>query len=773
MHVLSIAEKLEALGNNVVILIPDSLETLKRHRATSIKVALYDDARRGFLPFREDGVVDIVHAWTPREHVRKIAEDVARLKNCPYVLHMEDNEEQIVSDELHPLNFDKLKTLAPQYQNALTSPYRAHPTRYRDFAEKAAGYTCLMDRLLEFKPPSVPGVVFWPGFDDEFEVLPKPDGAREKYGIAPDDIIVFYSGNVHRSIEADVRNLYLAVAAHRRRGVPIRLLRTGWNQSGINDALSQIAKAADFIELGFVDRSEVPVLLGLSDILVQPGKSDAFNDYRFPSKLTEYLVSGKPVILPASNIGHALEEGRHVLKLHDGTLSELIGKINTLLDDPALSARLGRESRAFALSELRWEKAAAKVDALYKSIVAKARTGPSKPSEHPSAGPASVATGQHPVQLVAFYLPQFHPIPENDKWWGKGFTEWTNVSRARPQMVKHRQPRIPADLGYYDLRVVETMHEQAKLAAQYGVSGFCFYVYWFEGRRLLEKPVDLWLEKGPDFPFCICWANENWSRRWDGSETDILMSQDYAPGFEERFIVDMLPILKDPRYIRVNGAPILSIYRVSEFPDPPASARAFREAAVRHGIPELHLVMIQSFGLTDPRPYGFDAAVEFSPPHTNRLLLDPSRVEGVNDDFAGYLEDYVGVAAQSINAPPTDYARYRGCFPMWDNTARRGKRGHIFVNDSPKAYAQWLRFLVHEAMVRQDQVQPMVFINAWNEWAEGTYLEPDVAYGHALLEVTQTAMTHGVVDFVTGGTTPEREREFVSDVARLPRMERK
>jgi lipopolysaccharide biosynthesis protein len=281
----------------------------------------------------------------------------------------------------------------------------------------------------------------------------------------------------------------------------------------------------------------------------------------------------------------------------------------------------------------------------------------------------------------------------------------------------------------------------------------------------------LWLgETGPRFPFCICWANENWSRRWDGSENDVIVSQDYAPGFEERFIIDMLPSLKDPRYIRVRGAPLLAIYRVNHFPDPLASAIAFRRAAAKHGLPEIHLVAIQALGLTDPRPYGFDAAVEFSPPHVARLLLDPQRIGGVDENFMGYIEDYVGVATQSINARPTDYVRYRGCFPMWDNTARRGASGHIFVNCSPKAYAQWLRFLVHEAMLRREQTEPLVFVNAWNEWAEGAYLEPDEHYGRALLEITRTAVAHGVADYAEGGSNPERERKFTGLVARLPRM---
>jgi glycosyltransferase involved in cell wall biosynthesis len=769
MHVFSMAEELQNIGHDVVVLVPDGVETVERHRPPNFPIVLYQDAIESDLPFTEGGKAQIIHCWTPREHVRKITEVLALKEGCAYILHMEDNEEQILTDELKNLDFRQVAELPMQYQDLLVNNYRSHPTHYRQFADRAAGFTCLIDRLLEFKPKHVPGAVFWAGFDREFENL-RTDvrGIRSRYAIAEDDVLIFFSGNVHHSIAGDVRNLYLAVAALRARGRRVRLLRTGWNHAAL-DLPWEVRHGDAFIELGFVDRAEVPALLAISDLLVQPGRSDPFNDYRFPSKLPEYLVSGKPVILPACNIGNALKDGEDVIKLYDGSFTELLGAIERVLDDQRLAAKLGAASKRFALDNLKWSRSAKIASDFYEQVFAKplvqvdcATAKPAKPLNSPEM--------PHPVNLIAFYLPQFHPIPENDEWWGKGFTEWTNVVRAKPKMFNHRQPRLPADLGFYDLRAVETMHAQARLAKEYGLGGFCFYVYWFEGRRLLERPVDLWVEKGPDFPFCICWANENWSRRWDGSDSEILISQEYAAGFEERFIIDFLPVLTDPRYIRVNNAPILPIYRITEFPDPVASIKAFRLAAAKHGIPEIHVAMMQSFGLSDPRPYGCDAAIEFSPPHTNRLLLDPHSIDGVYSDFAGHIEDYVGVATQSINALPTDYVRYRGCFPMWDNTARRKNRGHVFVNDAPKAYARWLRFLVEEAMTRRERVKPMVFINAWNEWAEGAYLEPDENYGHALLEVTRAALVHGVADYAQGGSSPDRERQFTYFVSRLPKL---
>jgi glycosyltransferase involved in cell wall biosynthesis len=774
MHVFSMAEALMEIGHDPVVLVPDSPETVERYRPPTFPIRLYEEALcDNHLPFKTKGEVQLLHAWSPREHVRKITTALSRKFGCPYCVHMEDNEEQIVRDELKGMSLEELRSLPDCYLDILTDPYRSHPVRYQNFLGNAAGYTCLIEPLLRFKPANVPGVVFWPGFDPGFDRLPKDARAsRMKYGLSEEELVVLYCGNSHYSIVRDLRNLYLAVALLRLRGLNIRLLRTGFDHAPL-DLPSDSLREQISLELGFLDREEIPTLLGLSDILVQPGRSDAFNDYRFPSKLTEYLVSGKPVILPNSNIGRELTDNFHALKLEHGTVRELSAKMEILANDPQLRMKLGSNSRSFALKQLRWTIAGAIVDGLYRKIftqdasavdLAKASA---KSAANSDTRPSE--SRKHPIKLICFYLPQYHPITENDQWWGKGFTEWTNVVRGRPQLFGHRQPRLPTDLGFYDLRVVDTFIEQVHLASTHGIGGFCFYYYWFDGRRLLERPLDLWLTNGPRFPFCICWANENWSRRWDGSSTDILITQNYERGFERRFMHDILPFLKDPRYICVGRAPLLAIYRVSELPDPVASAAEFRRIAAENGIPELHLVAVQSFGGADPRPYGFDAAIEFPPPHVNRLLLDSARVGGVTPEFEGYLEDYVGVAVRSINSAPRDYVLYRGCFPMWDNTARRKKRGHILINDSPKAYAYWLRFLVNEALVRRKQVEPFIFINAWNEWAEGTYLEPDEHYGQGLLKITYRALQEGVADYAQGPSA-ERDRRFSEAVSILPKQ---
>ena len=374
--------------------------------------------------------------------------------------------------------------------------------------------------------------------------------------------------------------------------------------------------------------------------------------------------------------------------------------------------------------------------------------------------------GKPPIDVIAFYLPQFHTIPENDKWWGQGFTEWANVVRAPQNLKGQDQPRLPTDLGFYDLRNTDIMHKQAALARKNGVSGFCFYYYWFDGRRLLETPLDQWLESGPDFDFCICWANEPWSRRWDGSSTEVLMKQPYSDDYARKFFMDVLPILQDDRYIRVDGKPLLAIYKISDIPDAVAACKVWRQLARAHGLDGLHIVAIQSFGIGDPRPYGADAAIEFSPPHVNRHLIDPANVTTLSPDFTGYLEDYIGVARNSINRPPSDYTLYRGLFPRWDNSARRKEAGHILINESPKAYGSWLRFLTHETLLRKDRQHPFLFINAWNEWAEGAYLEPDEAHGHQYLEVTREALIQGCIDYVGNGSDAD-ERRFVEAISRL------
>src|SRR5690242_15190569 len=201
-----------------------------------------------------------------------------------------------------------------------------------------------------------------------------------------------------------------------------------------------------------------------------------------------------------------------------------------------------------------------------------------------------------PFRLIAFYLPQYHPIPENDLWWGKGFTEWTSVAKAKPLFRKHYQPHLPADLGFYDLRLPETRSAQAQLARENGIYGFCYYHYWFNGKLLLERPFNEVLASSqPDFPFCLCWANENWTRAWDGLEHDILVAQEYDAEDDRRHIHWLVEAFRDRRYIRVNGKPLLLVYRVSNLPDPLQTASLWREEAHKLGIGDIYLATVESF----------------------------------------------------------------------------------------------------------------------------------------------------------------------------------
>lgn len=352
------------------------------------------------------------------------------------------------------------------------------------------------------------------------------------------------------------------------------------------------------------------------------------------------------------------------------------------------------------------------------------------------------------VHLIANYLPQFHPIPENNLWWSAGFTEWTNVTRATPLFQDHRQPRLPADLGFYDLRLPEVRQAQADLARRYGVTAFSYYYYWFNGRRLLERPLDDVLASGkPDFPFMICWANEPWTRNWDGLSTEILVPQDYRLGWEERFAADIAPILRDPRYFHLNGEPVLAIYRVTHIPDAAKAMRRLRDCLNKVGIRKVHLIGgWLRIGGDEPLPefpdeLNLDAYFEF-PPHgmpVQPMSVDPeNRVPG----FAGGIRDYNATVDAAIDqlTVGSEGFRYRGVMSGWDNTPRRGRNAFALHGATPTNFRRWLRAAVERARGEARDAETAVFINAWNEWAEGTYLEPDREFGHGWLEAVASVV---------------------------------
>jgi glycosyltransferase involved in cell wall biosynthesis len=733
MHIFSIANTLSRLGVCCTVCVPNDPGTILSHGVADFEILSYVQAADG-IRFPDGRGPSLIHAWTPRELVRKLTERLAELHSCPYLVHLEDNEEVILESECPGYSYAELEKLPADTLDRLVPEHRSHPLRYRHFLKGAAGVTAVIDRLLEFKPPQIPSLVFWPGFDEQFREPAAPVGDPPWHQHLDARNILVYCGNIHDTNASEVRSLFLAVQVLKRAAVSIRLLKTGWNHVEDRGWIHGAIESGAVADLGFIPRSELPALLSAATLLVQPGRSGPFNDYRFPSKLPEFLVSGKPVVLPKANLGRILRDGFDAVVLQEGSAIEIAGKIVSLLEDAELAARIGRNGRKFALRSLDWETNVPPIKTFYEAILCDGHTSEAVTTT------GAIADEGVSARLIAFYLPQFHPIPENDENWGKGFTEWTSVTQARPNFVGHDQPQLPADLGFYDLRLPEIMEQQAALARQYGVHGFCYYYYWFNGQRVLERPIEQMLRSGrPDFPFCLCWANENWSRRWDGSADELLIAQDYS-GAGERFIRDVLPYFKDRRYIRSNGAPMLLVYRADQLPDPIRTVHRWREACRTEGIGEIHLCAVQSFGLNDPRQYGFDAAVEFPPHIPKRALIDPELFPGIAADFEGYLEDYPAIVEHQLARLWPDYTWYRGVMPAWDNTARRGTRAHILVRSSPELYERWLRTLVEQTLRMARFQDPILFVNAWNEWAEGAYLEPDRRLGHARLEATRRAM---------------------------------
>jgi len=355
------------------------------------------------------------------------------------------------------------------------------------------------------------------------------------------------------------------------------------------------------------------------------------------------------------------------------------------------------------------------------------------------------------IRLIAMYLPQFHPIAENNAWWGEGFTEWTNVRNAHPRFPGHYQPHVPGQLGYYDLRDPASRAAQADLAREHGIHGFCYYHYWFNGRRLLETPFNEVLQsRKPDFPFCVCWANENWTRSWDGLDKEVLMAQHYSNEDSLAFIEALFPAFRDERYIRVNGKPLLLVYRTGLITDVGHTTEIWREAALRAGIGELYLVRVENYMAgTEQKPadIGFDAAMEFAPywGSVGSSLDSLAEIGGppipLRDNM--YVFDYAKCMDNMLTRPLPDYPLFRGVFPSWDNSARRRNEPTIFVNSSPEQFTFWLAATILQTVDKRQGDERLVFINAWNEWGEGCHLEPDERFGMAWLEAVRSSQSCG------------------------------
>ena len=353
------------------------------------------------------------------------------------------------------------------------------------------------------------------------------------------------------------------------------------------------------------------------------------------------------------------------------------------------------------------------------------------------------------IRPIAFVLPQFHPIPENDLWWGKGFTEWTNVAKARPLFKGHYQPHLPADLGFYDLRLPEARHAQAHIAKEHGIHGFCYYHYWFNGERLLDYPIDEMLRlKEPDMPFMLCWANENWTRRWDGKDDEVLKKQEYNSNDDVEHIRWLCEhVFSDPRYIRVDDCPVFLIYRHELFPNISSTTALWRKIAKEEfGMKDLYLCAVESFNnIIDPKTLNFDAAIEFSPHTVIKHKIAKSRTKRFLEKY-GFLKesrlsfrDFKRGVQDCMQRETPDYKLYRCVTPSWDNTPRKAENGAVALGSSPTLYYQWLCYILGQFKPFSKE-ENFVFINAMNEWAEGNHIEPCIKYGTKYLEYTKKAL---------------------------------
>ena len=341
------------------------------------------------------------------------------------------------------------------------------------------------------------------------------------------------------------------------------------------------------------------------------------------------------------------------------------------------------------------------------------------------------------ARLIAYYLPQFHPIPENDEWWGKGFTEWTNVAKAKPLFPGHEQPHLPADLGFYDLRLPEVRAAQAALARENGIEGFCYYHYWFAGKQILERPLEEVIASGqPDFPFCLCWANETWSGRWHGLDSKILIEQTY-PGIEDdtNHFYKLLKMFQDKRYIKVDGLPFLIIYKPNSLPR--TTLELWRELALKEGLGGLFIVGVADMPWNYAE-HGYDGAT-INPLSKVRLAVP------------AWLRPLRRLWRKSIRWPVDTYKYDKGIkytvlpeganenifpctFPNWDNTPRCGLRGIVLTYTNPESFRIHLRTVINQVKGKKNDKR-IVMLKSWNEWAEGNYVEPDAKYGHGFLHV--------------------------------------
>lgn len=348
-------------------------------------------------------------------------------------------------------------------------------------------------------------------------------------------------------------------------------------------------------------------------------------------------------------------------------------------------------------------------------------------------------------RVIAFYLPQFHPIPENDAWWNPGFTEWTNAAKARPLYRGHYQPHVPADLGFYDLRLGETRIAQAKMARDAGVEAFCYYHYWFGGKRLLDRPFNEVLASGePDYPFCLCWANATWSGIWHGNPKRILIEQTYPGESDYQAHFDyLISAFMDHRYVRVDGKPLFIIYKPRDLPEAARVTDRFREMADKAGLPGIFLVGVSHLDGWTPQDWGFDAAIVQNLPGLKSYV--PWRYP-VLKLTAALLKKRITIYRyrELLQSFVPDVTRQLEMFPCvipgWDNTPRSGLNGLVIEGATPELFAESIRHAIRNVAAKPADHR-LIFLKSWNEWAEGNHMEPDLRIGHGYLDALRRVLS--------------------------------
>ena len=360
-----------------------------------------------------------------------------------------------------------------------------------------------------------------------------------------------------------------------------------------------------------------------------------------------------------------------------------------------------------------------------------------------------------PVRLIALYLPQFHPVQENNEWWGPGFTEWTNMAKARPLWPGHYQPHVPADMGFYDLRVPETREDQANLAREHGIEGFCYYHYWFgNGRRILERPFNEVVASGkPDFPFCVCWANETWTGVWHGAPNRVLIEQTYPGDADHQAHFEaLLPAFADPRHITIEGKPVFCIYKPEKLPDPRRTLGLWRAMTKASGLAGLHVLGMSAAAQWNPDENGYDGKVCLPLILQRPWVSKRQPIKWLKHQAAlrAGLPSFHSATRfvpelEALRSLP--YEWHPCLIHTWDNTPRSGKNGVVLRDASPEQYARLLETAI-DAATRKPSEKRLVFLKSWNEWAEGNHLEPDRRTGRQYLEVLRNAMATPVNSLV-------------------------